>query len=109
MLVNVTFSLPEETVDRLRKAAKEVAGGRKGAISSIVEAAIMEHLREIEARKSDESFRAVRGGKEVARAPTLRELGSKLRTLKVDPRDVLVLSSTALEPTVKTGLRRQVQ
>ena len=105
MLVNVTFSLPEDTLKRLRRAAKEVGGGRKGAISEIVEAAIREHLREVEATTAREEFRALQDENVVARAPSLKGLASELKRLRLDPREVLIVSSAPLEPSVRTGLR----
>jgi predicted DNA-binding protein len=105
MLVNVTFSLPDETVKRLREAARRT-GRSKGAISELVDAAVREHLRDIESRTNREEFRAVRGSQALARAGSLRELASLLEKRKIDPRKVLIVSSIPLEPTVRTGLRR---
>ena len=103
MLVNITFSLPGETVERLRRFAK--AYGRRGTISEIVDAAITDRLEELEARDSKIEFWATRQSKEVARGESLRALASKLKSLGIDPRDVEVSSSTPIKPLVKTGLR----
>jgi hypothetical protein len=104
MLVNVTFSLPDETVKKLREAARR-NGRSKGAISELVDAAVKEHLRDIESRVKLEEFRAMRGDQTLAKADSLRELASLLERRKIDPREVLIVSSTPLEPTVRTGLR----
>lgn len=104
-MVNVTFSLPDETVKRLREAARRTRP-RKGAISALVDAAVREHLREVDSRSKREEFRALREGRVVAKAPTLRELATLLERRGIDPRAVLILSSSPLEPTVRTGLRR---
>ena len=104
MLVNVTFSLPEDTVKRLRKAAAVVGRGRKGAISELVDAAINEHLSDIETAPPPQ-FRATRDGKMIVSAPTLRELANELKRRKLDPRDFVIESSATLEPLVRTGLR----
>ena len=104
-MVNVTFSLPDETVRRLREAARR-AGRSKGAISELVDAALREHLLDVESRAKREEFRAMRGKEVLARAGSLRELASLLERRKIDPREVLIVSSTPLEPTVRTGLRR---
>jgi metal-responsive CopG/Arc/MetJ family transcriptional regulator len=106
-LVNITFSLPEETVKKLREVAKRVGGARRGAISELVDVAIKEHLEEVESRIKQEEFRATRGNEVVARAGSLRELAATLERRKVDPREVLIVSSSPLEPSVRTGLRRQ--
>jgi hypothetical protein len=107
MLVNVTFSLPDETVKKLREAARRT-GRSKGAISELVDAAVKEHLRDVESRTKREEFRATRGNQILARAGSLRELASLLEKRKIDPREVLIVSSTPLEPTVRTGLRRSL-
>ena len=105
MLVNITFSLPEDTVKRLRKTALAQSKGKKGAISGLVDAAIREHLSSVEAAGSGEEFRAERDGKVLAAAGSLRELAAELKRLRVDPRDVVVLGSARHEPLVRTGLR----
>jgi hypothetical protein len=104
MLVNVTFSLPEDTVKRLRKAAAVAGKGRKGAISELVDAAINEHLGEVESPPAQQ-FLATRDGKVIVNAPTLRELADELKRRKLDPRDFVIESSVPLEPLVRTGLR----
>jgi len=55
-----------------------------------------------------EEFRAVRGSKTLARAGSLRELASLLEKRKIDPRQVIIVSSRPLEPVVRTGLRRSL-
>jgi predicted DNA-binding protein len=105
MLVNITFSLRDETVERLRAAAKGPGGARKGAISEIVEAAIDEHLRDMESRGAREEFRALVGGKVVASAYSLRLLSAELARLKLDPREALIESSRPQTATRRTGLR----
>jgi len=107
-LVNVTFSLPDDTVKRLREAARHGGRRRKGAISEIVDAAVRQHLLDVESKGKEEEFRALRGDKVVARAGSLRELASMLERRKINPREVLVVSSSPLEPSVRTGLRRSV-
>jgi len=104
MLVNVTFSLPADTVRRLRKAAAVVGRGRKGAISELVDAALNEHLSDIETTPPQQ-FSATKDGKVIVSAPTLRELAHELKSRKLDPRDFIIESSAPLEPLVRTGLR----
>ncbi len=103
MLVNITFSLPAETIERLRRFAKLY--GRRGTISEIVNAAISNRLEELEARSSKIEFWANRGGKEVARAESLKRLASKLKSRGIDPRDVEIHSSIPIKPLVRMGLR----
>ena len=104
MLVNVTFSLPEDTVKRLRKAAAVAGRGRKGAISELVDAAINEHLSDIQTAPPLR-FCATKDGKVIVSAPTLMELANELKRRKLDPRDFIIESSAPLEPLVRTGLR----
>lgn len=106
--MNVTFSLTEETLRKLREAARDFGGSRRGAISNLVEVAIKEHLQEVQSRRKQEEFRAMRGSRVVARAGSLRELASALEKNKVDPRDVLIVSSSSLRGVIRTGLRRQL-
>ena len=107
-MVNVTFSLPDETVKKLRAAARRAGGARKGAISELVDIAVREHLKEVESRIKHEEFRAMRGDEVLAEAVSLKELASTLEKCRVDPREVLIVSSSPLEPSVRTGLRRRV-
>ena len=107
-MVNVTFSLPDETVKKLRAAARRAGGARKGAISELVDIAVREHLKEVESRIKHEEFRAMRGNEVVAEAVSLKELALALERRGVDPREVLIVSSSPLEPSVRTGLRRRV-
>jgi len=104
-MLNVTFSLPEETVKRVRRAAAMNGKRRKGAISELVDAAINEHLDSVESRGAGEEFRALKKDKVVARAPTLRELAGTLERLNLNPRDVVIESSAPLPTLVRTGLR----
>lgn len=104
--MNVTFSLPEETVKRLREVARRTGESRKGAISEFVDAAIREHLREVESKLRHEEFWAVRGKDVLVAAGSLKELASALEKRAINPRDVTIMSSFPLEPSVKTGLRR---
>jgi hypothetical protein len=108
MLVNVTFSLPDETVKKLREAAGRTGESRKGAISALVDAAVNEHLRDLESKARREEFSALRGTQTVAKAGSLRELAAILESRKIDPRGVLIVSSYPLEPSVRTGPRRRV-
>jgi len=103
VMVNVTFSLPEETVERLRRFAK--TRGKRGSISEVVSAAISEHLRDVESLRQDEEFFALEGSKEVARAASLRGLAAKLQAKGIEPRSVLIRSSLPAKPLARTGLR----
>jgi Arc/MetJ-type ribon-helix-helix transcriptional regulator len=102
-MVNVTFSLPDETVEKLRRLAK--ARGRRGGISELVNAAVTEHLRELESVGRREEFFALHGQREVARAGSLRELARLLEGGRIDPRDVEIRSVVPAKPVVRTGLR----
>ena len=104
-MVNVTFSLSEDTVKRLRQASQAAAGGRKGAISEFVEAAVLEHLSAVETGVEGEVFRAAKDGRVLASAPSLRALSQALKRLKLDPREVQIVSSAPIEPLARTGLR----
>ena len=104
-MLNVTFSLPEDTVKRIRRAVASNGKRRRGAISELVDAAINEHLDSVEPRGAGEEFRALKRGKVVAEAQTLRELAGALERLDLNPRDVVIESSVPLPTLVRTGLR----
>jgi hypothetical protein len=105
MLVNVTFSLPEDTVKKLRNAAASHGKRRKGAISELVDAAILEHLDTVESSIARQVFEATKDGRVLASAQSLRGLAAELKKLGLDPREVMVESSTPLRPLVRSGLR----
>jgi Arc/MetJ-type ribon-helix-helix transcriptional regulator len=102
-MVNVTFSLPEETVERLRRIAK--SRGKRGSISELVNASLTEHLSELEADTDEHWFFALRGSREVARAASLKELAAKLEAGGTDPRSVEIRSSIPTKPVARMGLR----
>lgn len=102
-MVNVTFSLPRETVERLRRVAK--SRGRRGSISELVNASLTERLSAMEAGSSEYRFIALRGSEEVARATSLRELAAKLESLGTDPRSVEIRSDSPSWPVARMGLR----
>jgi len=108
MLTNVTFSLPEKTVKRLRRYARD-SGKKKGVISELVDAAIRKYLEELAAPIGRQTFTAFRGEKAVAQAKSLDELATALKSRGVDPRSVKILSSEPLEPVGRIGLRVRTQ
>ncbi|MDG7007265.1 MAG: hypothetical protein JRN06_03340 [Nitrososphaerota archaeon] len=103
-MTNVTFSLPEGTIRRLRKRADE-SGGKKGAISEMVDEALTYYLDNAEASSRGETFTATKGGVVVAQAGSLRELAALLKANQVDFRSVVILSGSPLEPVGHLGLR----
>ena len=103
-MTNVTFSLPERTVKRLRRHAADL-GGRKGTISGAVDEAISRYLDSMEPRAGQPTFTAFRGETCVATAKTLEKLAAALKAEGVDPRSVRIVSSEPLEPVGRVGLR----
>ena len=104
-MVNVTISLSEDTVRRLRRTIRDRYGSRRGALSGLMEEALVEALDRLDAPREQERFRAVRGTALVAEANDLDELAGRLKQLKVDPRAVRILSSRYLSPIARAGLR----
>lgn len=104
MMTNITFSLPERTVRRLRKRAEQL-GGRKGVISEMVDDALTAYLDSAEDSAKGVVYTATKDGKAVAVAGSLRELADALRAKGVDPRSVAILSNEPVEPVVHLGLR----
>ena len=104
-MVNLTISLSEETAQKLRKTVKTRYGGRKGALSGLIEETLRERLEELDAVQSAEVFSAVRGERFLAEAASLDDLAVKLEKMSVDPRSVRIISSKKLAPVVRAGLR----
>jgi hypothetical protein len=104
-MVNITISLSEDTMTRLRKAVHEHYDNRKGAISGLVEESLREKLQDIDRPRTTQTFKALRNNRLVAEAEDLNSLAKKLEQLKVDPRSVRVLSSKKLSPVVRLGPR----
>ncbi len=104
-MVNLTISLSEETVKKLRRTIKERYASRRGALSGLVEEAVLEALGRFGAPSSKEMFRAVKKDKVLAEADGLDELASMLKRLNVDARSVRILSSSYLSPMARAGFR----
>jgi predicted Holliday junction resolvase-like endonuclease len=104
-VVNLTISLPEETVRRLRRTVKERYGGRKGAISGLIKEALEERMGSSENASPPATFTAYDGERRVAEGGSLDQLASMLRQRNVNPRDVRIVSTTPLRQVIKAGLR----
>lgn len=104
-MINVTVSMSEETVRRLRKVVKEVYGSRKGMLSSLVEGAINEALDREGNGGFARRYRAIRSGKLIAEAADLEELAAELKRRGMDPRGLRIESTDPLSPISRTGPR----
>jgi Arc/MetJ-type ribon-helix-helix transcriptional regulator len=104
-MVNVTVSLPEDVVRRLRRTVKERYGGRKGALSGLVREALEERIGTLETANPAPKFKALQDGREVSEGASLDELASKLRDRGVDPRSVRIVSTPPIREVVRAGLR----
>ena len=103
-MVNITVSISEDTVKRLRKVIREVYGSRKGTLSSLVEGAIREAL---DRETGDEGvrYKAFRSGQVVAEGGSLDELAAALKKGGIEVRGLRIESSLPLRPAVRTGPR----
>ena len=104
-MVNVTVSMSEQTVRRLRKVVREVYGSRKGTLSSIVESAINETLDRRSNGGKTPMFRAMKGNDMIAEAADLQALADILRQKGLDPRGMRIVSTSPLSPTARIGPR----
>jgi hypothetical protein len=104
-VVNVTLSLPEDVVRKLRMTVKERYGGRKGALSGLVKDALEEHIASLESTQPAAGFKALQQDRVVAEGGSLDELSSMLQKRGVDPRGVRIVSATPLRQVVRAGLR----
>jgi hypothetical protein len=105
LVVNLTISLSAETVRRLRQTIRDRYGLRRGALSGLVEEAILEALGRLESTSPKERFRALRDDRVLAEADDLDQLALKLRKMNVDARSVRILSSSYLPATARAGFR----
>ncbi len=104
-MVNLTVSLSEETVRKLRRTIRVRYGSRHGALSGLVEEGIREVLGRLETPSPKERFRALQGGEVLVEADDLDQLALRLRKLNVDARSVRILSTTYLAPMARAGFR----
>lgn len=104
-MVNLTVSLSEETVRRLRRTIKDRHGSQRGALSGLVEEAVLQTLDRYETVNPRERFRALKGNKVVAEADDLDHLALQLRRLSIDARSVRILSSRYLPAVARAGFR----
>ncbi len=104
-VVNLTVSLSADTVRKLRTAIRERYGSRRGALSGLVEEAVLRTLVRFDSPTPMEKFHALKGHKVVAEGDSLEQLASRLKQLKVDPRSVRITSSIHLAPIARAGLR----
>ncbi len=104
-MVNLTVSFSEETVRRLRQTIRDRYGFRRGALSGLVEEAVLEALGRLETTAPRERFRALKDDKVLAEADDLDQLASTLRQMKVDARSVRIVSSSYLPATARAGFR----
>ena len=74
-----------------------------GALSGLVEEAILETLGRFETTGPSETFRAVKDGKVLAEADNLDHLALKLKKLNVNARSVRILSSSYLPAIARAG------
>src|SRR5271169_5846604 len=104
-MVNLTISISEETVRRLRIAVHVRYNDKKGAISGLIEESLLEKLDAFDAPRPSQTFIAKIGDRIIAEGENLDDLGKQLRKIDVDPRSIRITSSKKLAPIVRTGLR----
>jgi hypothetical protein len=104
-MVNLTISLSRETVEKLRKIVRERYGGKKGALSGLIEESVRERLDVLEIAQSQQSFKAVKGDQVLVEADSLENLAARLEKMNVDPRSVRIVSSKKLAQIVRAGVR----
>jgi hypothetical protein len=94
-----------ETLGKLRRTIRERYGSRRGALSGLVEEAVLQTLERFETPNATERFRALKGDSVAAEADSLKQLASRLKELKVDPRSVRIISSAHLASVARAGFR----
>jgi hypothetical protein len=104
-LPNLTISISDEIIRKLRKTVQDRYGGKKGAISGIIEESLREKLYSLESTQEHQYFRALKSDKVVAESENLATLSSQLDKAKINPRSVRIISSKRIAPLVRTGPR----
>lgn len=104
-MVNLTISLSDETIQKLRRAVRERYGDKKGALSGLIEDSVREKLDEFDVVSSAQSFKAMKGDRAIAEADSLSNLAAMLEKMSVNPRSVRIVSSKKLETVVRSGIR----
>lgn len=104
-MVNLTISLSDETVRRLRKTVHDRYGGKKGALSGLIEESVRDRLEAFDTVKPSQTFKAMKDNRIVAQAENLDGLARRLAQNKIDPRSVIIISSRELSPVVRIGPR----
>ena len=97
----LTVVIPDDLLRRLREHLRRRGAGR-GALSKFVSSAIERALLESELRRV---FIAEVEGKEVARAPSLKELAEILKARGIDPTTVKVRALPPPKPLARAGAR----
>ena len=104
-MVNLTISLSDEILKKIRKTVRERYGDKKGALSGLIEESVREKLDTFDAHQSLQTFRAMKGGRVIAESENLSTLAMRLREMKIDPRSVIIVSSRKIPRVARTGLR----
>jgi metal-responsive CopG/Arc/MetJ family transcriptional regulator len=106
-MTNLTISLSDEIVQKLRQTVKERYGNRKGAISGLIEESLKERIDALQSSKASQTFRALKDNNTVvAEAVNLKNLVVKLKQKGIDPRSVRIESSRGLPSRARLGPRR---
>jgi hypothetical protein len=104
----ITLKLDDTIEGRLRKRAADLYGATRGALSRAVEDALTTWLSSGPSPVEKESrvaYIALRGGRRVLEASSLRELAKLLEKTGTDPRDVEIRSAPEASGIEKLGLR----
>jgi len=104
-MTNLTISLSDETIKKLRRAVRDRYGDKKGALSGLIEESIREKLEAFESPSQSQVFKAMKDDRVIAEAENLDNLAAELEKARVDPRSVRIVSSKKLAPLVRTGPR----
>ncbi|MDH2900816.1 MAG: hypothetical protein PXY39_07565 [archaeon] len=107
-MVNLTISLSDETIHKLRKTVRERYGNRRGALSGLIEESLRQKLDVFEPSGPSQTFKALKNNHVLAEAENLHTLAKKLKELDVNPRSVRIVSSRKLAPIARTGARGRV-
>lgn len=108
----ITLKIDDDLEEKFRRRVGHLKGATRGAISESVEEAIRLWLSSPDLRESANgktNYVARKDDRVLARENSLDALSQKLKELKVDPRNVLIVSEPPVQTKRKMGLRTRTR
>ncbi len=102
----ITVKIDDELERMFRARAYELYGLSRGTLSKAFEAALSLWIRStIPEESRGVTFSAYRGDEKLAEGSSLKALADRLREMRVDPREIQIVSSRPLREAERLGMR----